>query len=106
MVYGILRFINFAHGDIFILGAFASFYLAPKIALVLPLPSIAGGLAVLVISMLICATLGVLIERFAYRPLRQSPRRCGKCSSPPSGVHFSWNTPGSSSLVPRPKEFP
>ena len=32
MVYGILRFINFAHGDIFMLGAFAGFYLAPKIA--------------------------------------------------------------------------
>src|SRR5579862_6856830 len=74
MVYGILRFINFAHGDIFMLGAFFGFYLAPKIATVIPLPSIAGGLAVLVISMAACAALGVLIERFAYRPLRKSPR--------------------------------
>ena len=41
MVYGILRFINFAHGDVFMLGAFAGFYLAPKIATVLPTPSIA-----------------------------------------------------------------
>ena len=46
MVYGILRFINFAHGDVFMLGAFAGFYLAPKIAAVLPLPSIAGALVV------------------------------------------------------------
>ncbi|HEV2692041.1 MAG TPA: branched-chain amino acid ABC transporter permease [Verrucomicrobiae bacterium] len=74
MVYGILRFINFAHGDIFMLGAFAGYYLAPKIALLLPLPSIAGGLVVLVASMLICATLGVLIERLAYRPLRKRPK--------------------------------
>ena len=63
MVYGILRFINFAHGDVFMLGAFAGFYLAPKIALVMPLPSIIGGLAVMVIAMAICAALGVVIER-------------------------------------------
>ncbi len=74
MVYGILRFINFAHGDIFMLGAFAGFYLAPKIAAVLPLPSIGGGIVVLVASMAICAALGVLIERLAYRPLRKQPR--------------------------------
>jgi branched-chain amino acid transport system permease protein len=74
MVYGILRFINFAHGDIFMLGAFAGFYLAPKIALVLPLPSVGGGIAVLVVSMAICAALGVVIERLAYRPLRRQPK--------------------------------
>ena len=74
MVYGILRFINFAHGDVFMLGAFAGFYLAPKIATVLPLPSIFGGIMVLVAAMAICAVLGVLIERFAYRPLRKQPR--------------------------------
>lgn len=74
MVYGILRFINFAHGDVFMLGAFAGFYLAPKIALIVPLPSVGGGLAVLVIVMAICAALGVVIERFAYRPLRRQPK--------------------------------
>ena len=74
MVYGILRFINFAHGDVFMLGAFAGFYLAPKIATVFPLPSIAGAIAVLIVSMLICAALGVAIERLAYRPLRKRPK--------------------------------
>jgi len=74
MVYGILRFINFAHGDVFMLGAFAGFYLAPKIAAILPLPSIAGGIVVLLASMAICAALGVVIERFAYRPLRRQPK--------------------------------
>ena len=74
MVYGILRFINFAHGDIFMLGAFAGFYLAPKIAHVLPLPSVGGGIVVLVASMAICAALGVVIERLAYRPLRRQPK--------------------------------
>jgi branched-chain amino acid transport system permease protein len=56
------------------LGAFSGFYLAPKIASVLPLPSIAGGIAVMLASMAICAGLGVLIERFAYRPLRYGPK--------------------------------
>ena len=74
MVYGILRFINFAHGDVFMIGAFAGFYLAPKVAAILPLPSIAGGLVVMIGSMAICAVLGILIERFAYRPLRRSPK--------------------------------
>jgi len=74
MVYGILRFINFAHGDIFMLGAFAGFYLAPKVATVLPLPSIGGGLAVMAISMAICAVIGIVIEKLAYRPLRKRPK--------------------------------
>ncbi|MEI6075041.1 MAG: branched-chain amino acid ABC transporter permease [Verrucomicrobiota bacterium] len=74
MVYGILRFINFAHGDIFMLGAFAGFYLAPKIAALMPLPSIAGTLVVLGISMALCAGLGGLIERLVYRPLRKRPK--------------------------------
>src|ERR1041385_4079870 len=74
MVYGILRFINFAHGDVFMLGAFAGFYLAPKIATLLPMPSIWGGLVVLIISMAICAIIGIVIERLAYRPLRHRPK--------------------------------
>jgi len=74
MVYGILRFINFAHGDIFMFGAFAGFYLAPKIATFLPMPSIAGALVVMGISMAICALVGIVIEKFAYRPLRRSPK--------------------------------
>ena len=74
MVYGILRFINFAHGDVFMIGAFAGFYLAPLVAKCLPIPSISAGLVVMAASMVICAVLGILIERFAYRPLRRSPK--------------------------------
>jgi branched-chain amino acid transport system permease protein len=74
MVYGILRFINFAHGDIFMLGAFAGFYLTPKIAVIFPTPSIGSGLAVMGIAMVICAVTGIVIERLAYRPLRRSPK--------------------------------
>ena len=66
MVYGVLRFINFAHSDVFMLGAYAGFYLAPKLGG----GSLGGGLVVLAGAMAITATLGVVIEKLAYRPLR------------------------------------
>jgi len=66
MVYGVLRFINFAHSDVFMVGAFAGFYLSRLV----PKESLLGGLAVMAASMALCAVLGILIERLAYRPLR------------------------------------
>jgi branched-chain amino acid transport system permease protein len=74
MVYGVLRFINFAHGDVFMLGAFAGYYLAPLVNRFLPAQSYLGGAIVLVLAMLICAVLGMLIEFLAYRPLRNRPK--------------------------------
>ena len=74
MVYGVLRFINFAHGDVFMLGAFAGYYLAPVVSRALPAQSIANALVVLVLSMSICAVIGIVIERLAYRPLRNRPK--------------------------------
>ncbi len=66
MVYGILTMINFAHGDLFMVGAFLCFLsvLLFKLSFV----------PTLVVSMLGTALLGVTIERFAYKPLRQAPR--------------------------------
>src|SRR5258708_37321950 len=66
MVYGVLRFINFAHSEVFMVGAFSGFYLAR----LFPHQTIATGLVILFVSMLICAVLGVTIEKLAYRPLR------------------------------------
>ena len=74
MVYGILRFINFAHSDVLMLGAFAAYFLAPVIAKVLPPQSIGGALVVMALSAAICAGLGMLIEFLAYRPLRDRPK--------------------------------
>ncbi len=75
MVFGVLRFINFAHGDVFMLGAFAGLYTAPSL---LKLcgggPSFPGAAAVLLAAMLICAVIGILIEKLCYRPLRDRPR--------------------------------
>lgn len=104
MVYGILRFINFAHGDVFMLGAFAGFYLAPRIAAVLPLPSIGGGLVVLVAAMAICAVLGVVIERFAYRPLRKQPRLTVLITA--IGVSLFLEYTGQFAFGAAPKKFP
>ena len=66
MVYGIIRLINFAHGDVFMLGAYYGYYAITsfRVPFVLALP----------VSMGMAALTGILIERFAYRPLRRAPR--------------------------------
>lgn len=72
MVYGILALINFAHGDVFMLGAFAGFYVGRLNGG--REPTMLSAFLVTLASMVICALLGVFIERFAYRPLRNQPR--------------------------------
>jgi len=69
MVYGVLRFINFAHADVFMVGSFVGYFTARHV----PAGTVWGGLVVLVAAMSACALLGVTIERFAYRPLRRAP---------------------------------
>lgn len=66
LVYGVLRFINFAHSDVFMVGSFAGFYLGRNVGEV----SWLRGLLVMIGAMVICAVLGILIEKLAYRPLR------------------------------------
>jgi branched-chain amino acid transport system permease protein len=73
MVYGVLKFINFAHGDVLMIGAFAGFYATPILHRLFPDPWMTTA-AVLVWAMLVCAILGVIIERIAYRPLRNQPK--------------------------------
>jgi branched-chain amino acid transport system permease protein len=69
MVYGVLRFINFAHSDVFMVGAFIGYYAGRH----LPQNTFGGGLIVLTAAMLGCALLGMTIERLAYRRLRGGP---------------------------------
>ncbi|MFO0839686.1 MAG: branched-chain amino acid ABC transporter permease [Phycisphaerae bacterium] len=77
MVYGILTFINFAHSDVFVLGAWSS-YAITAWALLHFWPDAAipwwGGLMVLPAAMIFCGCVGFTIERLAYRPLRRAPR--------------------------------
>jgi branched-chain amino acid transport system permease protein len=80
MVYGIIELINFAHGDIFMIGTFVTvtIFSAFGITLSSKAPTGFGLVGVLLVallgSMLVCAVLGVVIERVAYRPLRNAPR--------------------------------
>ena len=65
MVYGIVKLINFAHGDILMIGAYSTYFL------------INAGVPIwasVILSMVICAVIGVVIERLAYKPLRRAPR--------------------------------
>ena len=70
MVYGILQFINFAHSDVFMIGAWVSFLVATAMAGTV----LASPVFVMIAAMALCAALGFTIERLAYRPLRDAPR--------------------------------
>jgi branched-chain amino acid transport system permease protein len=75
MVYGILGIINFAHGEVLMIGAMVSLTLITLVVqLPLGLPAWFVLLIILLITMGVCAVLSYLIERFAYRPLRGAPR--------------------------------
>jgi branched-chain amino acid transport system permease protein len=73
MVYGVLRLINFAHGDVYMLGAFAGYFIANALTLDAN-PSILWAIFVTIGAMAACAVVGILIERFAYRPVRRHSR--------------------------------
>lgn len=64
MVYGIAKMLNFAHGDVIMIGAYSAFVALYRVNLPLPIA--------LIISIIICTLLGVIIERLAYKPLRQA----------------------------------
>jgi branched-chain amino acid transport system permease protein len=79
MVYGILKLINFAHGEVFMVGAYAGFYSAGFFGVDRYEASGAGfplalALLVLVFAMAASSALGVMIEALAYRPVRSAPR--------------------------------
>ncbi len=73
MVYGVLKLINFAHGDVYMVGAYAGFYLANAMGVGRE-PTLGKAILVFTGSMIVCGLLGLVIERFAYRPLRHRPR--------------------------------
>lgn len=66
MVYGIIKLINFAHGDIYMIGAYTAFFVTTYMGM--------SFIPALIVCMIVCGILGVLIERIAYKPLRKSPR--------------------------------
>lgn len=74
LVYGVLRFINFAHSDVFTVGAWASFSLASVFGWAATGSPWFAMPVVLLLAMAVCALLGIAIEFLAYRPLRKAPR--------------------------------
>ncbi len=77
LVYGIIELINFAHGDVFMIGSFVTVSLFTTLGLTLttgPLGIVLGLLVTLVLAMMVCGSLNVMIERVAYRPLRSAPK--------------------------------
>ena len=103
MVYGILRLINFAHGDVYMLGAFFALYAAQALG-VAAHPSLLGALAVLLIAMAGCGLIGVIIERGAYKPVRRSPRLSALITA--IGVSLLLENGGIRVFGPDPKFFP
>ena len=73
MVYGTLQLINFAHGEVFMMGAFLALTLT-KVVPGLAEAGVPGVLVLMLLTMMLCSALGMLIERLAYRPLRKSTR--------------------------------
>ena len=76
MVYGILKLLNFAHGDVFMIGAFIGFFVLQGLggAGNLSVPNWVAISLMFLAAMAGCGALGMVIERFAYRPLRNAPR--------------------------------
>lgn len=73
MVYGVLQLINFAHSEVYMVGAFAAFY-GSRVFGLGDNPGWLSFFAALAIAVVVCSLLGLTIERFAYRPLRQAPK--------------------------------
>ncbi len=69
MVYGIVKLINFAHGDVLMLGAYSGYFVLRQFG-----ATPVGMFLAFIFAMVICAVISILIERLAYRPLRSAPR--------------------------------
>lgn len=96
MVYGILRLINFAHGDVFMLGAYFAFYAITALLM----PWWIG----FIVALSLTALFGIALERVAYRPLRDSPRLSVMISA--IGASFLIENLGIVIFGGRPKSFP
>ncbi|MGD9764960.1 MAG: branched-chain amino acid ABC transporter permease [Candidatus Binatia bacterium] len=103
MVYGVLRLINFAHGDVYMLGAMTAYYFAHWLSLATA-PTLPGFVVIMALAMGTCALVGALIERIAYRPLRQHPRWAMLTTA--IGVSMLLEFGGQAVFGPDPKFFP
>ena len=103
MVYGVLRLINFAHWDVYMVGAMTGWYSARR-WYGIGEPSWGAFALVLLTSMLVCGALGFLIELLAYRPLRNQPRLTALITA--IGVSMLLSFGGQWFFGPNPQAFP
>ena len=104
MIYGVLRFINFAHSDVLMLGAFAAFFLAPMVEKAFGPQSVMGAILIIILAAAICACIGMLIEFLAYRPLRKRPKLTVLITA--IGVSFTLEYAVRQIFGPNPEAFP
>jgi branched-chain amino acid transport system permease protein len=102
MVYGILRLINFAHGDVYMVGAYMGYYASSRFRG--SEPSYPRALAIRGFSMVVCGLLGVVIERFAYRPVRRAAKMTSLITA--IGVSLLLENGGQLIFGADPKFFP
>ncbi len=103
MVYGVLRLINFAHGDVYMVGAMAGFYITRWLGWGQE-PSTLHFVVILLAAMMICAIVGFIIERAAYRPLRKRSRLTALITA--IGVSLLLENGGQVVFGANPKFFP
>ena len=103
MVYGVLQLINFAHGDVFMLGSMIGWYASARWTGESQNPSILGAVAVTLLSMALCGCVGFVIERLAYRPLRGAPKINSLITA--IGVSFFLEYGGQYAFGPNPRAF-
>lgn len=96
MVYGIVKLINFAHGDIMMVGAYTTVILMVDLGIAFPLA--------LAASMLVSVVIGVVIERVAYKPLREAPRICPLITA--IGVSYLLENSAQLLFSANPRPFP
>lgn len=105
MVYGILKLLNFAHGDVYMMGAYVGYYILTALG-GSQSPAVSIGVLFALMfgaAMLFCGVLGVGIERFAYRPLRKAPRIAPLISA--LGVSFFLQQTAVLIFGPIPKQY-
>lgn len=96
MIYGIIKLINFAHGDIYMLGAYFGFFATTQLGL--------SFVPAIIVSMLCAALVGIVIERVAYRPMRNAPRIAILITA--IGVSFFLEYGMILLVSPQPRTFP
>ena len=96
MIYGIIKLINFAHGDIYMIGAYFGFFATTQLGV--------GFIPAIIIAMAGAAVVGIIIERIAYRPMRNAPRIAILITA--IGVSFFLEYGMILLVSPQPRTFP